>query len=208
MDWQLCYATGESPWDLRAMTPPLLALLRGGELTSLGLPEHAEVAIPGCGRGHDLRAWAGAGHRAIGFDIAPNVVAEAKALLRLNRVEGAEVLCRDLLGIGHEFAARFDAVYDYTCYCALPPHLRSAYGREIAAVVKDGGLWIGLAYPLRPRPARPDGAAGPPFLVRREDLVETFARDFEFVVDFEPEDSVPMRAGAERWFIWRRRARA
>ena len=32
--------------------------------------EHGTVCVPGCGTGHDVRAWAKAGFDAVGFDIA------------------------------------------------------------------------------------------------------------------------------------------
>lgn len=203
MDWQQAYAAGETPWDLRAITPPLRALLASGVLTQLGMPASARVLVPGCGRGHDLRAWATAGHRVTGIDITPEVVAEARALLAWNRAPHVAVLCRDLLGIGGEFEGGFDVAYDYTCFCALPPHLRASYAREMAAVLEPGGLWVGLVFPMRPHP-RPDGAAGPPYLVRVEDLRAAFVDRFEPVVDLDAEFSVPQRAGKERWYVWRR----
>ncbi len=206
MDWQQRYDVGDTPWDLRGITPPLAALLAGGALRALGLPDSADVAVPGCGRGHDLRAFVAHGHRVIGFDIAPGVVDEARRLLAFNRVEGAQVLCRDILGIGPEFERRFDLVYDYTCFCALPTHLRERHAHETATILRDGGLYLALAYPLRKFGGRPEGA-GPPFVVTREDLLRAFGVEFALVAEFEAQDSVPQRAGLERWFVFRRAAR-
>ena len=42
--------------------------------------EEARIAVPGCGRGHDLRAFAARGHRVVGFDLVSEAVAEARAL--------------------------------------------------------------------------------------------------------------------------------
>jgi len=206
MDWARRYADQSTPWDLRRVTPPLGALLASGRLGALGHGEGGHVAVPGCGRGHDLRAFAAAGYRVTGFDIVPAVVAEARELLRLNRTNDlgivAEVQCRDILGIGAEFGAAFDVVYDYTCFCALPPHLRGAYGREVAAMLRPAGIWLGLAFPLDP--AR-TGKDGPPHLIRPEDLETAFGpAGIEAEVDFPAEGSVLARAGAERWFVRRR----
>lgn len=206
MDWARRYADQSTPWDLRRITPPLASLLASGRLAALGHGEGGRVAVPGCGRGHDLRAFAQAGYRVTGFDIVPAVVAEARALLALNRVGAeeslAEVHCRDVLGVGGEYPAAFDVVYDYTCFCALPPHLRSAYGREVAALLRPGGIWLGLAFPLDP--AR-TGKDGPPYLIRPEDLEASFGpAGVEAEVDFPAEGSVLARAGAERWFVRRR----
>lgn len=204
MDWRRAYTDHDTPWDLRQPTPPLEALLRSGRLGELGVGADAVVAVPGCGRGHDVRLWARCGHPAVGFDIVPEVVAEARALLRWNGVDPAlaSVHCRDLLGLGVEFGGRFDLVYDYTCLCALPPHLRRAYGREMAAIVKPGGAWLGLVFPMES--LRPAGE-GPPFVVRAADLEDALGSGFTAVADFPAERSVPQRAGMERWFFRRRR---
>lgn len=205
MDWLRAYADHETPWDLRQITPPLAALLASGRVAELGVPPGSRVALPGCGRGHDVRAWARAGYRATGFDIVPDAIDEARALLRLNLADDeeidAEVLCRDVLGLGAEFGAAFDLVYDYTCFCAVPPHLRPTYGREIAAIVRPGGLWLGLAYPMDPGLA---GADGPPHLVRGDDLEAALGDGFAAVAEFPAERSVIRRIGAERWFVRRR----
>lgn len=206
MDWARRYADHSTPWDLRRITPPLASLLASGRLDQLGHGAGGRVAVPGCGRGHDLRAFAAAGYRVTGFDIVPEVVAEARALLRWNRANAdevrADVQCRDILGIGAEFAAAFDVVYDYTCFCALPPHLRSAYGREVGALLRPGGIWLGLAFPLDP--AR-TGQDGPPHLIKPEDLEASFGpAGVRSEADFPAEGSVLARAGAERWFVRRR----
>ena len=201
MDWQRCYADRTTPWDLRQPTPPLIALIESGRLPRFGLAEAGAVAVPGCGRGHDLRVWAGAGYRATGFDVVPEVVEEARALLAWNQTVGAQVLCRDILGLADEFSAAFDAIYDYTCFCALPPHLRGAYGQEMTAITAVGGLWLGLAFPLDPGRA---GIDGPPYLIRPGDLIDALAPGFELIEDFAAERSVPQRRAAERWFVFRR----
>lgn len=203
MDWQQRYTTFDTPWDLRQITPPLAALLRAGTLDGLGVPSGGRVAVPGCGRGHDLRAFARAGYRVTGFDLAPGAVAEARALLALNRVPDVEVYCRDLFGLDAEFERSFDLVFDYTCLCALPPHLRGAYGRAVAALLASGGLWLGLAYPLRSLPGR-EPADGPPFLLSFESIRDALGASFRLVTDFDAVDSVPLRAGSERWFVFRR----
>ncbi len=201
IDWHEAWAQGQTPWDLLAPSPPLLRLLEGGALARLAIPTGARVALPGCGRGHDLRAFARHGFVATGFDVVPAAVEEARALLALNQVD-AEVLCRDVLGLLPEFASAFDLVYDYTCYCALPLHLRDAYGAVVAGLLRPGGVCLHLAYPMRADVA---GAPGrQPFLVTEADVRRSFGPHLQLVEQFAPEASVPRRAGAERWFVWRK----
>ena len=162
-DWERLYLEGDTGWDLRGITPPLAELLAREYLGTLGLRSPARTAVPGCGRGHDLRALAVHGCQVTGFDVAPSACAEATALLRLNRVE-ADVHCRDVLGLVPEFAGRFDLVSEYTCVCALAPRLRSAsrsradtprQGRPDASARPCTGLW-----PTR-RPVHEPGPAAP-----------------------------------------------
>jgi SAM-dependent methyltransferase len=200
-DWDSLYRANDTGWDLRGVTPPLQALLDRGFLATLGLPKRPRVLVPGCGRGHDVRALAAAGCDVTGVDISPTACAELRSLLALNRVE-ARVLCRDLLGLLPELAGSIDLVYEYTCFCAIPIHLRPAYAAAMAGVLAEGGMWLGLVYPMRPENA---GKGGPPFLVTEPDLRETLGRHFVLDEGFEPQQSTERRRGAERWFLGRKR---
>ena len=199
-DWDSLYRTGETGWDLREITPALTALLQNGYLATLALPARPRVAVPGCGRGHDLRAFAEAGCEVTGFDVAPKACDEARALLELNHTPG-DVRCRDLFGLLPEFAGSFDLVYEYTCFCAIPVHLRQAYARTIAGLLVPNGVLLALVYPMRADRA---GQDGPPYLVTEPDLDAALLGSFTRVASFETVGSVERRAGAERWYVWRR----
>ncbi|MEO0479203.1 MAG: methyltransferase domain-containing protein [Planctomycetota bacterium] len=225
MDWQNRWIERTTPWDLKQVTPPLRHLLREGALQAVGLPTSALVAVPGCGRGHDLRAFVGSGYRAVGFDVVPEAVREARELLALNRVpelefetgaarsggdalspgeapeSGAAVFCRDVLGLEPEWHGRFDLVFDYTCLCALKPHLRTTYLRSMRRALNGGGLFLHLAFPMRADRA---GVDGPPYLLEQEMLQSLFTGEgFELVFEREAIASVPQRMGRERFFLWR-----
>lgn len=202
-DWERCYRENDTGWDLRGITPPLAALLASGFLSTLGLPQRPSVLVPGCGRGHDLRAFAAAGCEVTGVEIVPEACVEARELLLLNRVE-ARVLCRDLFGLLPELQEGFDLVYDYTCLCAIPPHLRPAYGKTIRGVLKEHGTWLGLVFPMLPENT---GKQGPPHLVTEADVHLTLEPGLQVVASFAAEDSVERRRGAERWFVAKKRLR-
>ena len=201
MDWQKAYEDGHTPWDLRGVTGPLRRLAKTGFLQGLQLPPRAQVAVPGCGRGHDLLVFARLGQHILGFDIAPAAVAEARSLVTLNRI-AAEVLVRDVLGLAEEFPGSFDLVYDYACFSSLAKHLRRAYGRELAAITAPSGYLLLLAFPMRPDAAGPLGR--PPFLVLESDLTAALTPHFSLVQSFAAEDSAVERRGAERWFLYRK----
>lgn len=202
MDWDRRYEELSTPWDLGGITPGLPALLDSGRSQTWGLPQRWRVAVPGCGRGHDLRVFAKAGHDVTGFDLAPRAVAEARRLLALNRTP-ARVECRDVLGLLPEFAGAFDLAYDYTCLCALPVALREAYVDVLSGILAPRGVVLALVFPMVEVPSMQ--GCGPPFLVSEVQVRELFTPRFELLDSFAPAASAPGRTGAERWFVWRRR---
>lgn len=203
LDWQQAYREGHTPWDLRAPTPPLVELLASPVLAEAGVRAGARVAVPGCGRGHDLREFSRRGFDVTGFDVAPMAVEEANALLALNRAR-ARVVCRDVFGLVPEFDATFDLVYDYTCYCSLRPPLRSAYARVIAGILAPRGVLMHLTFPMRTELAGKHGQ--PPYLVTSPDLRSSFEPYFDLVREQPAQASVAERVGAEHWYLWRKRA--
>ena len=203
LDWEQAYDDGVTPWDLRGATQPLRVLAAEGLFSRLGLPRTPRVALPGCGRGHDLKVFAELGMEVTGFDVADRAVTEARGLLRLNRVS-ADVLCRDVLGLSPEFEGAFDLVYDYTFLCALKPQLRAAYARALVAILRPEALLLILAFPMM---TRREPLQGPPFRVLETDLVRIFTPGFRLVETFEAKGSPARRAGYERWYLWRCRSR-
>jgi len=199
-DWAAGSRKGLSPWDLWGASPALEALVGGSFFGRLGLPERARVAVPGCGRGHDLRLLGKMGFAVTGFDLSPRAVAEARQLLQLNRVPG-RVLRRDVLGLSPEFDGAFDLVFEYTCFCSQPPHLRLSYARSLAGLLAPGGYVLGLMFPMDERFA---GADGPPYLVREADLEATFGAELRLRQSFGADVPGSPRAGAERWYLWQK----
>jgi SAM-dependent methyltransferase len=170
--WQGLYASGEDGWDLGAPAPPLRAWLDVGD--RLG----PRVAVPGCGRGHDLRLLAGRGHETWGFDFADAPVAAARALAAREGV-AVTVEARDVFTLGDAYAGFFDGVWEYTCFCAIDPSRREEYAEVLAAILRPGGLLLACFFPLR------DGDGGPPFPV-------------------SPAESAERRHGLERLVLARR----
>lgn len=201
MDWERAYREDETPWDLRAPSPPLEALLESGQPLHWGLPEPPRVLVPGCGRGHDLRLWAEVGARATGYDLSPQAVSEARGLLALNQVE-ARVEVRDLLGLSHTEDGSFDLIYDAATFCSFAPALRSAYGQSMARLLAPGGVLLMLAFPFQVEHGRP---GRPPFRVDRADLYAALEPPLQLERDWPVAESVPPRKGLERWFLWRAR---
>src|ERR1051325_12097233 len=72
--WENRYQTGDMPWEKGAPASGLVDFLAAHPELPRGT-----VCIPGCGTGHDVRAWAGAGFDALGLDLAPSAIQIASA---------------------------------------------------------------------------------------------------------------------------------
>jgi cyclopropane fatty-acyl-phospholipid synthase-like methyltransferase len=157
------------------------------------------VAVPGCGRGHDVRLLARHGFTAVGFDFSAAAIAEARALAKTDNV-AVEFVERDLFTLGGDYAHAFDGVWEYTCFCAIDPGRRAEYARTMAAILKPGGWLLACFFPLRRR------AAGPPFAVSEREVRRLFAPRFRVERAYPPR-SVRARQGQE-WMVLLRRVNA
>src|SRR6266849_9414367 len=72
-EWEARYQSGDMPWEKGEASPGLVDFLAAHP----DLPR-GTVGVPGCGTGHDVRAWAAAGFEAAGFDIAPSAIRLAR----------------------------------------------------------------------------------------------------------------------------------
>ena len=195
--WADLYARGQDGWDLGAPSPPLATwLAQGGRFPNTpGNP--ARVAVPGCGRGHDVRLLARQGYRVTGFDFADAAIAEARALARADGVEAA-FEPRDIFTLADDHGGAFDALWEYTCFCAIDPGRREEYARLVHALLRPGGILLGCFFPLR------EGVDGPPFPVSRPEIERVLAPWFDVLEARPPAESVEQRRGLE-WLVRARR---
>jgi methyl halide transferase len=197
MDWERKYQTGDTPWDHGEAAPPLLEAL--AELPRAVWGE-GEVLGPGCGTGHDVRALTAAGLNAVGLDFAPSAIARAK----LCPAAGTErYLVGDLFDSAWRSGLRCTAVWEHTCFCAMPPSERPRYRAAVAELLVPGACLVGVFY-LYPEP-RDDGLPGPPFGIGEGELNEFFAPDFTLERSWVPRQAYPSRAGRERLAVFRRK---
>jgi len=73
MDWDEKYRKGEVFWNKGAPSPPMRQYLERQ-------PVRGRTFVPGCGHGHEVALAVERGLDAIGLDIAPTAIAEARAL--------------------------------------------------------------------------------------------------------------------------------
>jgi hypothetical protein len=90
----------------------------------------------------------------------------------------------------------FDYVLDYTSFCAIVPQRRAEYADLVTRLLKLGGQYIILAFPIGQR------AGGPPYVVQPQAIIELYAeRGFNLQHQEIPAESAPGRAGHEELLI-------
>src|SRR5688500_16207638 len=117
MDWDELYRKGDAFWDKGEASLPLKEYLERS-------PVRGRALVPGCGRGHEVAMAVEQGLDAMGLDIAPTAVAEARA--RYPRLAERFVV-GSLFEPPVEMRGAFDVVLEHTCMSALPPSLRGEY---------------------------------------------------------------------------------
>ena len=191
MDWDELYRRGETFWDKGGASPPMREYLAKHEV-------RGRVLVPGCGRGHEVALAVEHGLDAVGLDIAPTAVTEARGLYPQL---GERLVVGSLFDPPAALRGTFDAVLEHTCMSALPPGLRSEYRRGIDLTLKKGGLLIGVWFI---NPDLDPGEEGPPYPLSVAALTELFADGYEVVEDYVPEVAFAGREGRERVRVLRK----
>lgn len=188
-DWELRYQTGDTPWEKGAASPGLVDFLSVHPDLTRG-----EVLVPGCGNGHDVRAWAKAGFKAVGCDIA-NIAVEQARHRTLQAGLTAEFFRGDFL---HDPPPRlFDWIFEHTLFCAIDPGERDLYVDAVLRWLKPDGNFLAVYYLI------PD-QDGPPFGTTKEEILDRFGPHFSTVADWVPR-SYENRTGLELMIWWRRK---
>lgn len=189
--WEQRYRSGGAHWDHGAPAPGLVDFL-----AAHAGPKRGSVLVPGCGFGHDVRAWAGAGYRAVGYDIAPSAIRGCRDR-ELPGATAAEYRVGDFLRDAP--FAQFDWIFEHTLFCAIVPEDRDAYTRAVERWLRPGGEFLAVHYI---NPEHPDG---PPFPVSRAELLDRFSPAFDLLAEWVPR-SYSHRSGRELMLWWKKKA--
>jgi len=189
-DWEARYQTHDMPWEKGDPSPGLVDFLAGHRGLTRGT-----VLVPGCGTGHDARAWAAAGFTVTGCDIAPSAIRLAREKTAAAGLS-AQFIQGDFLADGAP--GPFDWIFEHTLFCAINPARRNDYVSAVVRRLKAGGSYLAVNYLI------PD-TGGPPFGTTRRELMERFSHHFDLEADWVPR-SYPNRAGLELMLWWRRKA--
>jgi SAM-dependent methyltransferase len=189
--WEDLYQRRGDGWELGGPSPALVDFV---ETTP---PPRGRVAVPGCGRGHDVRYLVSRGYDAVGFDFADDAILDARALAERER-SPATFEQQDLFRLDRAYPNAFDGVWEYTCFCAIDPARRPEYVQVIRRILKAGGWFLACFYPIR------RGGGGPPFPMARAEIRRLFEPYFHFERAFAPIHTVPRRS-AQEWMVFARK---
>lgn len=187
--WEKLYQAGDMRWEKGAPSPGLVDFLAEPH----ALPGET-VCVPGGGTGHDACAWARAGFRVYGFDLAPSAIRLSAERARTSGLR-AEFRAADFLRDEPPFP--FDWVFEHTLFCAIQPNERELYVQAVCRWLKPGGQYLAVNYLI------PD-TDGPPFGTTTEEIRQRFSPHFTLKSDWVPR-SYPNRVGLERVFWWQKK---
>jgi len=186
--WEMDYLRGSDGWDLGGPNAVFRNLLPSGELPP------GKMIVVCSGRGHDAREFARHGFQVTAVDFSPSAVQEMEKLADSNTP--MEFLRNDLFALPSQYDGTFDYMLEYTCYCAIDPQRRAEFADLAVRLLKPGGIYISLAYPIS------DHTGGPPFAVSVPEVLKLFQeRGFKLIERKLPLDSVPARKGAEELLL-------
>ena len=154
----------------------------------------ATVAVPGCGTGHDVRAWARTGFESWGFDLAPSAIQRS---IEATKAEGlnAQFHLSDFLA--DPPLQPFDWLFEHTLFCAIDSGQREDYVNALLRWLKPTGQFLAVHYMIHDKD-------GPPFGTTQAELMERFGPHFDLVRGWVPR-SYPNRTGLELMLWWKRK---
>ncbi|KAJ3979916.1 S-adenosyl-L-methionine-dependent methyltransferase [Lentinula detonsa] len=212
--WDILWKKKVTPWDSGEIQPPLRQVIESGDVP---FARGGRALVPGCGRGYDTIYLASAlGHDAIGLDASVTAVEAANELVR-SESSNPELVSKIQFETADFFKyevpedKKFDLIYDYTFFVAIPPSKRLLWGSQINSLIKPGGYLITLMFPqVPPRDPQPY-TTGPPFysnFASYEEVLRAGGSQWEVVLDKIPDDATLLDAhkGKDRIVVWKRSA--
>jgi SAM-dependent methyltransferase len=189
--WNERYRRGEDAWDLGTPTPVFARMIEAHRLVP------GRMLVLGCGRGHDAVLFAQSGFSVTAVDFSEEVIGNARQVATAAGVT-IEFLCEDLFALPPRTGSSFDYVLEYVTYCAIDPVKRADFAAMVSTVLRPGGTFIALFFPVEGR------SGGPPFGVDQEEVMALFGRHFDLLVSETPVHSVRPRFGRELLTLWKK----
>ncbi len=190
--WEERYRRGETAWERGELHPAFRMWRDAGALMGI-----RRLLVPLAGRSPEPLAFAELGIRPTIVDLAPTAVHYQHDLFARHGREGTF----------HEgdlftFAPKtpFDAIYDQTAMCALPPERWKEYEGRLYGWLRDGGIIFALLM-------QTGREGGPPFHQDWEAVRATFTPQ-RWIWPEKPEGRFPHSGSYEEWAVRLRKRRS
>ncbi|MBM4175198.1 MAG: methyltransferase domain-containing protein [Ignavibacteria bacterium] len=189
--WDEKYRNNLDNWELSHPTKVFADLQQTQWLKSKG-----SILVLGCGSGHDAILFAENGFEVYANDFSSEAILRAKKNAQMKNVK-VEFLNQDLFTLNKKFGERFDYVLEYTTFCAIDPKRRVEYRDLVFEVLRQGGLFVALFFPLINKAEHT-----PPFTVDALETYKMFSEKFNLKYSERPISSVKPRLNNELLMIW------
>jgi hypothetical protein len=153
--WESRFRESRTPWERGGINQAYL------DWRAAGVLEPCRILVPGAGRSPEPAVLLAEGFDVVALDLAESAVQFQSEQLGADRAVMGDVTT-------WQPGELFDAVYDQTCLCALPPSLWPAYVAALRRWVKRGGRLFILFMQTGRR-------GGPPYDCPVEGMRELFA---------------------------------
>jgi len=159
--WESRYKAGTTGWD-RGNTSTNLSYWLDNDLL-----KPCRILIPGCGNGYEVITLAKLGFDVVAIDIAPTAIENLQGMLDKEKLT-AELVLGDFFTWNP--LEKFDAIFEQTSLCALPPKEWKQYESQLLNWLKPQGM-IFAQFMQTGR------EGGPPFHCELNDMSELFTTD-------------------------------
>lgn len=190
--WESIYANGKPAWDMGTPTPVFREMIASGELRP------STVCLPGAGLGYDAVLFAQNGFQVTTLEIAPTAVRHQQELARATGVD-LEICQCDLFDLPSVHRGAYDLVVEYVTMCAFLPEQQNAFSHVMADLLRPGGKYISLLFPIENRPG------GPPYGLNERDAIEALERaGLILEINREHPATIKPRRGRERLLVFQK----
>jgi SAM-dependent methyltransferase len=183
--WNSIYQNKKAGWDLKSATPVFKRILKEKKIIN-----SRKLLILGSGYGYDAVEAAKAGYEVTAVDFSASAVNFAERLAKKENVN-VDFIQNDFFKFEADSSSGFDAVYDYVTYCAINPARREQYAKLIKSLLKCGGVFIALWFPVEER------EDGPPFGINLEEAESIFTKFLRLKSSTTEKDTIKPRKGRE-----------
>jgi len=184
--WNNRYASSETGWDLNTVSPPIQQYFDRIENHDL------KILIPGAGNAWEAEYLYKQGFQQVHLlDYAAIAINNFKK--RLPHFPESQLHCEDFFA----HTGLYDCIVEQTFFCAIHPSLRPNYVNKMHALLKPGGILLGLLF------NDPLNMDKPPFGGNENEYRKLFQGKFHLDTFQTAMNSIPPRAGREFFFRFR-----